>query len=187
MQSIMHIFLICHCRNFCFDSWCILTSTNIWIHININLVITLHHYIPPPPIAGPFDVLAHSLATNTTYCLYDSPSSIKICQEKRRRCFLERFPWCQAYFSQTRIPWKEVPRGDKACPKDDQGRECSGVGVCDYDWGMCQCPAGWRGKGCEVRRRQRCTNGPGSRSGASLGIDKVRHGWLNLSIRFFYH
>eukprot|EP00955_Chlamydomonas_euryale_P080410 363419-Chlamydomonas_euryale.AAC.21 len=34
-------------------------------------------------------------------------------------------------------PWRAPPRGNTSCPND-----CNGVGNCNYDTGLCECPAG---------------------------------------------
>ena len=50
---------------------------------------------------------------------------------------MTRGDWCGQYERQEPIPTKPPPRGDKQCPKD-----CNGVGNCNYDTGLCDCPAG---------------------------------------------
>lgn len=37
------------------------------------------------------------------------------------------------------VTWKAAPRGSKECPKTEWG-QCNGVGVCNADWGRCECP-----------------------------------------------
>ena len=55
----------------------------------------------------------------------------------RRRCLGARGSWCGKYERQERLPSKPVPRGSKECPN-----KCSGWGNCNYDTGICECPAG---------------------------------------------
>ncbi len=45
--------------------------------------------------------------------------------------------WCQRWFAAPLVPSKPAPRGSKACPNG-----CNGVGSCNHDLGLCQCPAG---------------------------------------------
>ena len=59
-----------------------------------------------------------------------------------------------------RLPPK---RGNKDCPKD-----CSGVGVCNYDSGLCYCPVGYGGPACSEPRLRPCFN---------MGSDKRDRGW----------
>jgi hypothetical protein len=43
------------------------------------------------------------------------------------------------------VAWKPAPRGDQSCPED-----CNGVGNCNHDTGLCECPAGWIGQDCKT-------------------------------------
>jgi len=131
---------------------------------------------------GLYDSIIHGVASNYISCSnnhsFNHHSAVLAqylknldCHEHQHSCLLQRFNWCQSYYTQKRVPWKPIPRGNTSCPNDHKGRECGGVGVCDYDFGLCLCPAGWKGRGCEIRIAQRCHNGPGSREGLSrLGL-----------------
>ncbi|KAG2488354.1 hypothetical protein HYH03_013044 [Edaphochlamys debaryana] len=72
-------------------------------------------------------------------------------------CALTRGSWCEEYFRQDRVPWKPAPRGSKDCPSTKWG-PCNGVGNCHYDIGVCQCPAGWKGKACDEKDLRPCTD-----------------------------
>ncbi|PNW76519.1 hypothetical protein CHLRE_11g467660v5 [Chlamydomonas reinhardtii] len=73
-------------------------------------------------------------------------------------CAMTRGAWCEEYHRQDRVPWKPGPRGDRECPKTKWG-VCNGVGNCHYDIGVCQCPAGWKGRACDAPDKRPCTNG----------------------------
>lgn len=60
----------------------------------------------------------------------------------KRRCYAARGDWCGQYERQPRVPFKVAPRGNKDCVGG-----CNDVGVCDYDMGICQCPAGKEQRG----------------------------------------
>ncbi len=60
-----------------------------------------------------------------------------LCAALRRRCALVRGTWCGEFLRQVRLPARPVPRGRKECPN-----ACSGWGNCNYDTGLCECPAG---------------------------------------------
>eukprot|EP00798_Chlamydomonas_sp_ICE-L_P004875 gene4876-34638_t len=49
------------------------------------------------------------------------------------------------------LDFKEVPRGDTPCLNN-----CSGVGVCQFDIGLCYCPAGFGGDDCSQPRKRPC-------------------------------
>ncbi|KAG2488355.1 hypothetical protein HYH03_013045 [Edaphochlamys debaryana] len=72
-------------------------------------------------------------------------------------CALTRGSWCEEFFRQERVPWKPAPRGSKDCPSTKWG-PCNGVGNCHYDIGVCQCPAGWKGKACDERELRYCSH-----------------------------
>ena len=59
---------------------------------------------------------------------------------------------CMGLFLQA-ISWKPAPRGSKECPGD-----CNGVGNCNHDSGLCECPAGWKGEDCKTVQKRPCTN-----------------------------
>ena len=63
-----------------------------------------------------------------------------------KACSLVKGEWCKQYYSLPWQPFKPVPRGDKPCPKD-----CNGVGNCNHDSGLCECPAGGWFAGEECR------------------------------------
>lgn len=57
------------------------------------------------------------------------------------RCRTTHGNWCMDYWLQMPLAeGKAAPRGDKPCPNN-----CSGVGNCNYDLGVCDCPAGMWG------------------------------------------
>ncbi|GAX75784.1 hypothetical protein CEUSTIGMA_g3227.t1 [Chlamydomonas eustigma] len=80
------------------------------------------------------------------------------------RCQLSSGEWCGLYRDQVEVATKPAPRGDVDCPKD-----CSGVGVCDYDTGTCYCPAGYGGEDCSAPRTRPCWR---------MGPDHRDLGWL---------
>ncbi|KAG2493469.1 hypothetical protein HYH03_008286 [Edaphochlamys debaryana] len=83
-------------------------------------------------------------------------------------CALTRGSWCEEYFRQDRVPWKPAPRGSKDCSSTKWG-PCNGVGNCHYDIGVCQCPAGWKGKACDEPELRPCAHG---HRGAGMPLDK---------------
>ena len=103
----------------------------------------------PEPFAGVFCKLAclhyHCTcpACGTAACIL-SPAPWH-CTERRRvigaRCRLARGDWCGKFERQAPTAWQPAPQGDKQCPKTAKGI-CNGVGNCNYDTGMCDCPAG---------------------------------------------
>ncbi|PNH07497.1 putative glucuronosyltransferase, partial [Tetrabaena socialis] len=50
------------------------------------------------------------------------------------------------------VAWRPAPRGDRECPGG-----CNNVGRCNYDTGLCDCPAGWAGPGCRTPFKRPCT------------------------------
>jgi hypothetical protein len=57
---------------------------------------------------------------------------------RQARCMGTAGPWCGGYYLQTPVERRPSPIYDRrACPRD-----CSGVGVCHRDTGVCHCPAG---------------------------------------------
>ncbi|KAG1677710.1 hypothetical protein FOA52_001022 [Chlamydomonas sp. UWO 241] len=70
-----------------------------------------------------------------------------------QRCIATTGAWCSGFHAQTPIPWKPAPRGNKDCPG-----KCNGVGVCNYDTGYCDCPAGWTGVDCKTVLKRPCTH-----------------------------
>lgn len=61
---------------------------------------------------------------------------------RRKRCRLVRGTWCGPFYRQPPVQPRPVPRGNKPCPNG-----CNSVGVCNYDTGECDCPAG---EGCSM-------------------------------------
>ena len=75
--------------------------------------------------------------------------------------------WCRKYHRAPSQPFKPVPRGSKQCPKD-----CSGVGNCNHDSGLCECPAGERRSRAGACCQQACHVAlPPCRPGASPAAD----------------
>lgn len=70
-----------------------------------------------------------------------------------RRCRLTRGGWCGLYDKQTPFSYMPAPRGSKQCPNN-----CTNVGNCNHDTGLCDCPAGWTGKDCSEILLRPCTN-----------------------------
>jgi hypothetical protein len=71
-------------------------------------------------------------------------------QERSRMahlCGITQGTWCWKYHKAPALPFKPVPRGSKSCHKN-----CSGVGNCNADWGLCECPAG------ACRRKHACSS-----------------------------
>lgn len=58
-------------------------------------------------------------------------------QQQYPRCFGAEGDWCKLFYTQQLISFKPPPVHSKQCPKD-----CSHVGVCHADTGVCDCPAG---------------------------------------------
>ncbi|KAG1665166.1 hypothetical protein FOA52_005547 [Chlamydomonas sp. UWO 241] len=57
------------------------------------------------------------------------------------------------YHAQEPIGYKPAPRGSTPCPGN-----CSGVGNCNYDTGLCDCPAGYGGPSCGDAQLRPCTS-----------------------------
>jgi hypothetical protein len=55
----------------------------------------------------------------------------------QKRCRGTAGTWCGKYDRQEPSDLKPPPRGDRPCKND-----CNGVGNCNYDTGLCDCPAG---------------------------------------------
>ncbi len=72
------------------------------------------------------------------------------------------FPLAPA-FLQALTPRPPPKRGDKPCPAN-----CSGVGSCQHDLGLCFCPAGYGGPDCAQPRKRPCWR---------MGADKRDEGW----------
>ncbi|MEW5312044.1 MAG: hypothetical protein WDW38_003706 [Sanguina aurantia] len=91
-------------------------------------------------------------------------------EAKAKHCELTAGSWCGPFFAQTPVPRKPPPLGDKNCPSD-----CNGVGNCDYDTGICYCPAGYGGDGCTEPRKRTCyQQGPDK---MDLGLARPNTGW----------
>ncbi|GFR49991.1 hypothetical protein Agub_g12137 [Astrephomene gubernaculifera] len=80
-------------------------------------------------------------------------------------CPLARGTWCGPYYQQTPTPRPPPKRGNKSCPNN-----CSGVGQCHYDHGICYCPIGFGGPDCSTPRKRPCWR---------MGPDKRDEGWHN--------
>eukprot|EP00798_Chlamydomonas_sp_ICE-L_P001797 gene1797-33217_t len=74
-------------------------------------------------------------------------------RSKRKHCRTTKGDWCGLYDRQAPIAFKSYPKGTKVCQKD-----CNNVGNCNYDTGLCDCPAGWTGVDCTTRQLRPCTN-----------------------------
>ncbi len=86
-----------------------------------------------------------ALRSTTDGDLSGVPSESLSRQDKARiwqLCGLTHGAWCRKFHRQLAVPFKPVPRGSKSCPQD-----CSGVGNCNHDTGLCECPAGAQGRG----------------------------------------
>ncbi|GIL69673.1 hypothetical protein Vretifemale_506 [Volvox reticuliferus] len=83
------------------------------------------------------------------------------------RCFLTRGSWCTQYLTQAAEPRLLPTYFDKPCP-----RNCSGVGVCNHEYGLCFCPAGYGGEDCSQPRKRPCHH---------MGTGKRDAGWHNLT------
>ncbi|GIL78717.1 hypothetical protein Vretimale_380 [Volvox reticuliferus] len=71
----------------------------------------------------------------------------------RWRCAVARGTWCGQYRRQLSMIPRPAPRGSKECPN-----QCSGWGNCNYDSGICECPAGRGGIDCGQDVKRPCTN-----------------------------
>ncbi|KAL6758481.1 exostosin-like glycosyltransferase [Haematococcus lacustris] len=58
-----------------------------------------------------------------------------------KRCESTIGDWCGRFDRQKWLITRPVPRGRQPCPSTKHG-VCSGVGNCNYDTGLCDCPAG---------------------------------------------
>ena len=56
---------------------------------------------------------------------------------RSKACLVTLGDWCRQYKRQVPPQYKPAPRGSKQCLNN-----CSGVGNCNYDIGVCDCPAG---------------------------------------------
>lgn len=88
--------------------------------------------------------------------------------------------WCRRWHQQRVPPAPLVPfqTPSKPCPQN-----CSGVGNCAADTGVCYCPAAWGGPACAEPRQLPCTNRLGGlretgKTYSHIGPDKLD---LNLS------
>ncbi|MEW5305094.1 MAG: hypothetical protein WDW36_007657 [Sanguina aurantia] len=98
-----------------------------------------------------------------------------------KRCRLTRGgEWCARYKRQAEIPTKPVPRGDMECPSN-----CNGNGNCNYDSGICECPAGWSGNDCGTPLLRPCTHKWRESGNVTMGhidaegrdLDIMERGW----------
>lgn len=69
------------------------------------------------------------------------------------RCYATHGDWCRKFHEQQGVAWKPLPIANKQC-----NASCNGVGVCNYDTGLCLCPAGWTGTDCKTPQQRPCTN-----------------------------
>ncbi|GAX80495.1 hypothetical protein CEUSTIGMA_g7933.t1 [Chlamydomonas eustigma] len=72
---------------------------------------------------------------------------------ENRRCSHTIGNWCGLHEQQPLSAYEPAPRGSKQCPGN-----CSSVGNCNYDTGLCDCPAGWTGLDCGTLFLRPCTN-----------------------------
>ncbi|GFR49988.1 hypothetical protein Agub_g12134 [Astrephomene gubernaculifera] len=84
-----------------------------------------------------------------------------------QRCAPTKGVWCAQFHGQTPAPRYLPKYYNKPCPNN-----CSGVGVCHAEYGMCFCPAGYGGPDCAAPRKRPC---------AHMGTDKRDAGWHNLT------
>ncbi|GBF96649.1 exostosin-like glycosyltransferase [Raphidocelis subcapitata] len=94
------------------------------------------------------------------------------------RCIGATGSWCGSYYSQAAVPHRPPPVHGARCPGD-----CSGVGVCHGDRGVCDCPAGWGGPACADPLKRPCTRRyriPRNSSvpNSHIGPDKRDLDWL---------
>ncbi|GAX80494.1 hypothetical protein CEUSTIGMA_g7932.t1 [Chlamydomonas eustigma] len=97
------------------------------------------------------------------------------------RCRLTRGDWCGKYERQNGLQWKPALRGFKPCPGN-----CSKVGNCNHDTGLCDCPAGWTGPECATILLRPCTNRYRVTGNVSIGhvdangrdLDWETPGWM---------
>lgn len=69
-------------------------------------------------------------------------------------CHLALGDWCGKYEKQGLLPLEDPPQGSKECPNNCNNN----IGVCDYDIGICNCPAGYSGDDCMTPFKRPCTN-----------------------------
>eukprot|EP00798_Chlamydomonas_sp_ICE-L_P001799 gene1799-33219_t len=100
-----------------------------------------------------FSTSEHSVNVDTDHWMWDAEQADPS-KKRRRVCRTTRGDWCQRFMTQPILPFKVTPRGNKPCQNN-----CNGVGSCNYDIGLCDCPAGWRGDDCSIPDKRPCTNG----------------------------
>lgn len=66
-----------------------------------------------------------------------SPQEALAAHPSAARCLGTKGDWCLAFYSQPSVPWDQLQLHGKTCPNN-----CSSVGVCHADTGLCDCPAG---------------------------------------------
>ena len=80
------------------------------------------------------------------------------------RCMLARKEWrqqCVEYDHQTLIATSPAPTGTIPCPNN-----CSDVGSCNHNTGLCDCPVGLKGLDCSMADIRPCSNRPRSYPGS---------------------
>mmetsp|Transcript_19563 Transcript_19563/g.42445 ORF Transcript_19563/g.42445 Transcript_19563/m.42445 type:complete len:788 (+) Transcript_19563:181-2544(+) len=112
-----------------------------WIIWPLALLVLAASYVN----AGPIQSSSGDRPRRSFVLTIDTPPAA--------RCVSTLGTWCKEYHHQQAVPWKPAPRGSKACPSG-----CNGVGSCNYDLGICQCPAGWKGDDCKTVQKRPCTN-----------------------------
>lgn len=73
----------------------------------------------------------------------------------QQRCAATIGDWCNKHFTNITVAlWKpRVAPHVRPCTQN-----CNNVGTCNYDLGICSCPAGWKGSSCETVQKRPCTN-----------------------------
>ncbi|GIL48810.1 hypothetical protein Vafri_5227 [Volvox africanus] len=80
-----------------------------------------------------------------------APALPPLPQTPEEHCALTIGSWCGPYYRQTPTQRPPPKRGNTSCPNN-----CSGLGQCQYDFGICYCPAGYGGADCSQPRKRPC-------------------------------